>query len=152
MRLTSFSDYALRLVLYLAAHPDRLVPIQEVSRAYGISHHHLVKVVQLLVANGFVASVRGRRGGLRLNQPPGAINVGQLVRLTEPDFDTVECMNRRTNTCPIEAACGLKQVFTDARDAFLGVLDAATLADFLPRAPTLIRLWTRTRRLEDSRI
>jgi len=144
LQLTYFSDFALRLVLYLAAHPERVVPVQEVSRAYGISQHHLVKVVQLLVDEGIVGSVRGRRGGLRLIRRPEDVNVGTLVRLTEPNFDIVECFDRPRNTCPIEAACGLKGVFAQARDAFLEVLDAHTLADFVPRAPALIRLWKRS--------
>jgi Rrf2 family nitric oxide-sensitive transcriptional repressor len=141
MRLTYFSDYSLRLMLYLAAHPNRLVPIQEVSRAYGVSQNHLVKVVQVLVARGLVASVRGRKGGLRLNRPAADINLGSLVRITEPDLNIVECFDRQANTCPIEPACGLKRVFANARDAFLGVLDACTLADFVPRGPSLVRLW-----------
>jgi len=145
VQLTQFSDYSLRLLLYLAAHPDRLVPIDEVSRAYGVSHHHLVKIVQLLVDRQLVASTRGRGGGLRLNRQPADINVGALVRITEPHFDLVECFDRTTNTCPIEPACGLKQVLRDARRAFLDVLDGRTLADFLPRAPELIRLWQRPR-------
>ena len=145
MQLTQFSDYSLRLLLYLAAHPDRLVPIDEVSRAYGVSHHHLVKIVQLLVDRQLVASTRGRGGGLRLNKQPAEINVGALVRITEPHFDLVECFDRTTNTCPIEPACGLKQVLRDARRAFLDVLDGRTLADFLPRAPELIRLWQQPR-------
>ncbi len=145
MQLTRFSDYSLRLLLYLAAHPDRLVPIDEVSRAYGVSHHHLVKIVQLLVDRQLVASTRGRGGGLRLNRQPAEINVGALVRITEPHFDLVECFDRTTNTCPIEPACGLKQVLRDARRAFLDVLDGRTLADFLPRAPGLIRLWQQPR-------
>jgi len=145
VQLTRFSDYSLRLLLYLAAHPDRLVPIDEVSRAYGVSHHHLVKIVQLLVDRQLVASTRGRGGGLRLNRQPAEINVGALVRITEPHFDLVECFDRTTNTCPIEPACGLKQVLRDARRAFLDVLDGRTLADFLPRAPELIRLWQRPR-------
>ena len=145
MQLTQFSDYSLRLLLYLAAHPERLVPIDEVSRAYGVSHHHLVKIVQLLVDRQLVASTRGRGGGLRLNRQPAEINVGALVRITEPHFDLVECFDRTTNTCPIEPACGLKQVLRDARRAFLDVLDGRTLADFLPRAPELIRLWQQPR-------
>jgi len=141
MQLTRFSDYSLRVLLYLAAHQDRLVSVEEISRAYGVSHHHLVKVVQLLVGQRLVASTRGRSGGLRLDRPPAAINVGALVRATEPHFDIVECFDRAANTCPIEPACGLKRVLMDAQRAFLGVLDRATLADFLPRAPELIRLW-----------
>jgi Rrf2 family nitric oxide-sensitive transcriptional repressor len=143
MQLTYFSDYSLRLVLYLAMHPDRLVSVQEVSRAYGISHHHLVKVVQLLVDKGLLASVRGRRGGLRLKRRPEEINVGAVVRVTEPHFDIVECFNGETNTCPIAPACGLMSVFQQAQRSFLDVLDRHTIADFLPRRNALLKIWKR---------
>jgi Rrf2 family transcriptional regulator, nitric oxide-sensitive transcriptional repressor len=141
VQLTRFSDYSLRVLLYLATHQDRLVSIREVSRAYGVSHHHLVKVVQRLLEKDLIASTRGRGGGLRLNRPPAAINIGTLVRATEPHFDLVECFDRKANTCPIDSACGLKGVLRNAQTAFLKVLDDRTLADFLPRAPELIRLW-----------
>ncbi len=145
MQLTRFSDYSLRVLLYLASHPDRLVPVDEVSRAYGVSRHHLVKVVQRLVDEDLVASTRGRGGGLRLKRRPADINVGTLVRATEPAAALVECFDRDANTCPIEPACGLKRVLRDAHRAFFDVLDHATLADFAPRAPELIRLWKRPR-------
>jgi Rrf2 family nitric oxide-sensitive transcriptional repressor len=127
--------------MYLAAHPDRVVSIQEISRAYGVSQHHLVKVVQRLVQHGLVASVRGRNGGLRLNRAASDINVGQLVRLTEPHMNLVECFDSRTNTCPIDQACGLKGALKQAQGAFLRVLDERTVADFIPRGPALIKLW-----------
>jgi Rrf2 family nitric oxide-sensitive transcriptional repressor len=138
--LTKFSDYSLRLLLYLALHEDRTVSIAEVSRAYGVSPHILVKVAQLLITEGLVASVRGRRGGLRLNKAPGDINVGAVIRTTETTWDLVECFDRASNTCPIEPSCGLKGALQRAQRAFLGALDEHTLADFLPRAPSLIRL------------
>ena len=144
MKLTKFSDYSLRLLIYLAVHRDRVVSIREVSRAYGVSPHIIVKAVQLLVEEGAVASVRGRQGGLRLDKSPSEINVGRILRRTEPDLDLVECFSPATNTCRIAPACGLKGVLMDARKAFLDVLDAHTLADFLPRAPTLIRLLSRS--------
>lgn len=140
MRLTKFSDYSLRVLIYLAVHPDRPASIAEVSRAYGVSPHLIVKVAQQLTAEGAVVSVRGRRGGLRLSRPPNAINVGALVRRTEPSWDVVECFNPATNTCPIAPACGLKGALDGARQAFLGVLDSYTLADFLPRPPAVKRL------------
>ena len=140
MTLTKFSDYSLRLLLYLAVHGDRLVSVGEVSRAYRVSPHIMVKVVQLLVEDGLVASVRGRHGGLRLDKAPGKINVGRLIRSTEPGWDVVECFDRDRNTCPIDSACGLKGALKRAQRAFLSVLDDHTLADFLPRAPSLIRL------------
>ena len=143
MQLTRFSDYSLRLLLYLATHPDRLVSVQEVSAAYGVSPHHMVKVVQLLVDQRLVASARGRGGGLRLNCPPGEINIGQVVRATEPSFALVECFDVLRNTCPIEPACGLKHTLLEAQRAFMAVLDKRTLADFLPRASGLIQLWSK---------
>ena len=141
MQLTRFSDYSLRVLLYLAAHNGRLVPVDEVSRAYGVSRHHLVKVVQRLVEEDLVASTRGRGGGVRLKRQPAEINVGALVRATEPHLNLVECFDADANTCPIDRACGLKHVLQHAQRAFLDVLDGATLADFVPRAPQLIRLW-----------
>jgi Rrf2 family nitric oxide-sensitive transcriptional repressor len=144
MQLTYRSDYALRLVLYLAAHPDRVVSVQEVSRAYRVSPHHMVKVARLLVSRGIVAAVRGRRGGLRLDRPAAQLTVGALVRLTEPHFNVVECFDEAGNTCPIAPACGMKGVFRRARAAFLDVLDGHTIAEFLPRAPALLKLWKQT--------
>lgn len=141
MQLTMFSDYALRLLLYLAAHPDRAISVQEVSRAYGVSHHHLVKIVRRLADEGLVITTRGRGGGLRLGVEPAAINVGALVRATEPHLNLVECFDREANTCPIDRACGLKGALRQAQQAFFDVLDRHTLADFQPRAPALIRLW-----------
>jgi Rrf2 family nitric oxide-sensitive transcriptional repressor len=141
VKLTKFSDYSLRLLLYLAVHHDRIVSVSEVSRAYRVSPHILVKVVQLLVDEGLVSSVRGRRGGLRLNKPPGEINVGALIRRTERGWNLVECFDARNNTCAIEPICGLKTTLEQAQRAFLQVLDDHTLADFLPPAPVFVRLF-----------
>jgi Rrf2 family transcriptional regulator, nitric oxide-sensitive transcriptional repressor len=138
--LTKFSDHSLRLLIYLGLHEDRLVSVGEISRAYRVSPHIMVKVVQLLVEQELIASVRGRNGGLRLNKPPTEINVGRLIRRTEPGWDLVECFDAARNTCPIDGVCGLKGVLKRAQTAFLDVLDDHTLADFLPRAPALIRL------------
>ncbi len=140
MHLTKFSDYSLRVLIYLALHTDRPVSVAEVSRAYRISSHIVVKIVQALIADGLVTSVRGRHGGLRLNQPPDQINVGALVRRYEPTWDLVECFDPPTNTCPIAPACGLKGALHRAQQAFVGVLDEHTLADFLPRSAALRRL------------
>ena len=144
LKLTKFSDYSLRLLLYLAIHRDRVVSVREVSDAYGISPHIIVKAVQLLVEQGLVVSIRGRQGGLRLNKEPGEINVGVVVRSTEPTWDLVECFDLAVNTCPIEPACGLKGVLVQAQRAFFDVLSDHTLADFMPRAPALIRLLNRS--------
>jgi Rrf2 family nitric oxide-sensitive transcriptional repressor len=140
MRLTKTSDYSLRVLIYLAVHADRLVSISEISHAYGVSRHLLVKVVRPLIEDGSVASVRGRHGGFRLDRAPDEINVGAIVRRTENTWDVVECFNRKTNTCPIEPACGLKAALTRAQRAFVSVLDEYTLAHFLPRAREVKRL------------
>lgn len=143
MQLTQFSDYSLRVLLYLTARPERWVPLPEISRAYGVSHNHMAKVAQLLLERGYVESLRGRTGGLRLAKPPGQINVGAVVRATEPHFDLVECFDAKTNTCPIDPVCGLKGALVSAQKAFLQELDRFTLADFLPRAPALVKLWNK---------
>src|SRR3954471_3153559 len=114
MQLTLFSDYALRVSLYLATTPERLVTIAEISASYGISHAHLVKVAQRLAELGLVEAVRGRSGGIRLARAPADIQVGALVRATEPHFNLVECFDRRTNRCPIEPVCALKNALMQA--------------------------------------
>lgn len=143
MQLTLFSDYSLRILLYLATHRDRRVALSEISASYGISQHHLVKVAQRLIEAGLVVSVRGRGGGLALGREPADINVAAVVRLTEPHLNLVECFDRRTNTCPIDAACGLKGALVRAQEAFFAELAQHSLADFAPRAPALIKLWQR---------
>jgi Rrf2 family transcriptional regulator, nitric oxide-sensitive transcriptional repressor len=137
LRLTKFSDYSLRVLIYLAVHPDRAVSIREMSRAYRVSPHIVVKVVQQLVAEGSVRAVRGRHGGLRLKRAPSEINVGALVRRTERTWNLVECFDPATNGCPIAPVCGLKGALERAQRAFLDVLDEQTLDDLLPR-PTAI--------------
>lgn len=141
MQLTLFSDYALRLGLYLASEPKRVVSLVEVSRAYGISRAHLAKVTQRLIELEIVESVRGRGGGIRLGKAPAAINLGALVRATEPHLHLVECFDRATNTCPIEPVCKLKGVLHEAKAAFLATLDRYTLADLLVRPARLQELW-----------
>ena len=141
MQLTLFSDYALRVLLYLAVHRDELVPVSRMARAYRVSRHHMVKVAQLLVRLELVEAVRGRSGGLRLAQPPSQINLGSVVRRTEPHFDIVECFDDSTNTCPISPACNLKGVLFHAQQQFLSVLDNLTLADLLGKEQQLKRLW-----------
>jgi Rrf2 family transcriptional regulator, nitric oxide-sensitive transcriptional repressor len=141
MQLTLFSDYSLRVLLYLTGHRQRLVTVPEISAAYGISRHHLVKVVQGLIDQQLIESVRGRAGGLRLAREPGDINVASVVRQTEPHLNLVECFDPLANTCPIDKACGLKRALVRAQHAFFAELERYTLADFEPRAPALIELW-----------
>ena len=134
MHLTLHADYSLRVLLYLASRPERLVSTQEVSEAYGISKHHLVRVVQTLGRHGFVEIRTGRSGGILLARPASEISLGQLFRVAEPDFNLVECFERDKNTCPIAPACGLKGVLFEAREAFLAVLDKYTVADGVKRS------------------
>lgn len=130
MRLTQYTDYSLRVLIYLGLHDDRRCTIREISEAYGISRNHLMKVVQQLAAEGFVESVRGVGGGLSLAYAPESLSVGRIVRAMEPDLGLVECM-RPNNACVITRACALAGMLDEARRAFLSVLDAYTLGDIL---------------------
>jgi Rrf2 family nitric oxide-sensitive transcriptional repressor len=141
VRLTRFTDYALRTLIYLGAHDERAVPLGEIAAAYGISHNHLVKVAVLLGDLGVVQAARGRRGGLRLAKRPEEINIGWLVRRTEPDLHLVECFDVR-GSCPITGACVLREALYEARGNFLSTLDRYTLASFVSeRRNQLIQLW-----------
>jgi Rrf2 family nitric oxide-sensitive transcriptional repressor len=136
MRLTHYTDFALRVLLYLGAHADRLCPISEIARAYGISQNHLVKVAHDLGKAGYVAGIRGRFGGIRLARPADAINVGAVVRHTEDDFQLADCGN-----CLIAPACGLNRVLDEAMAAFMAVLDGYTLGDLLAKRDDLAALF-----------
>lgn len=131
MQLTLHADYSLRVLLYLAHHPDRVVSTQEVSDAYGISRHHLVRVMQTLHHGGYIELHAGRTGGASLARAPEAISLGEVVRCAEPGFPIVECFDPERNTCPITAACRLKSVLYDALQAFFNVLDGYTLKDLV---------------------
>ena len=140
MQLTVYTDYALRVLMYLAVHDDRLVTIAEMASTYAISKNHLMKIVYQLGQKGFIETVRGRSGGLRLGQAPERLAVGYVVRQMEPHFNMVECFDPTTNRCPITPACGLSHVLGEARNAFLAVLDRHTLADLIQDKPALVRL------------
>jgi Rrf2 family nitric oxide-sensitive transcriptional repressor len=135
MKLTVQSDIALRILIYVGVNRDRPASASEISRAYGLSQHHVSKVTHLLGKNGYLSTRRGKTGGFLLKREPDKINVGAVIRLTEPDFDLLECFQSHTDQCKISRVCRLKSVLFEARDAFLGVLDQYTLADLLkPRA------------------
>ncbi len=131
MRLTTFSDYAFRVLIYLGSAPQGLATIADIAAAYGISENHLMKVVHQLSRLGYVETVRGKGGGMRLARPPGEINVGEVLRATEDGFDLVECMGERDSDCRIVRACSLKGALGEAVAAFLETLDRYTLADFV---------------------
>jgi Rrf2 family nitric oxide-sensitive transcriptional repressor len=128
MRLTAYTDYTLRTLMYLAVRPERGATIAEIASAYGISEAHLTKIVHQLGLAGEVATTRGRGGGLRLGKPAEAIGLGAVVRRTEPDMDLVPCFGDGGG-CAIDEACVLSGVLREAVDAFLAVLDRYTVAD-----------------------
>ena len=130
MRLTQYTDFSIRVLIFLGVNPDRRCTIQEIADSYSISRNHLMKVVQKLAAVGFVQSIRGSGGGLTLRAAPRDINLGDVVRRMEPDFGMVECM-RDGNECVITPACRLPPMLAEATDAYLGVLAQYTLADLL---------------------
>jgi len=139
MRLTQLSDYSLRVLMYLGARPDRLATIQEIADAYGISQNHLMKVVHRLAQHGFVETVRGRGGGLRLKGAAGDIRLGDVVRAVEEDFRIVECFGSG-DTCRITDVCRLKRILNLALKAFLTTLDEWTLADLVQKPKALVEI------------
>jgi Rrf2 family transcriptional regulator, nitric oxide-sensitive transcriptional repressor len=137
MRLTTFTDYSLRVLIYLAAAPGHRSTIGEVAAAYGISEHHLVKVVQFLGKEGILINTRGRGGGMQLAHAPAAINVGRVVRLAEGESHPAECFESDTNTCGLSGVCHLQRVLGEAVKAFHATLERYTLEDLRIPAPRL---------------
>ena len=138
MRLTVYTDYALRVLMYLAVRDDGLATIDEIAKSYGISKTHLMKVVHQLGVAGYIETVRGRGGGLRLAKPVEAIGIGEVVRLTEPDMAIASCFKPVDAPCAIRQCCLLKRALEKARDAFIEVLEGYKLGDLVrPRARLL---------------
>ena len=129
MRLTDYTDYTLRVLMFCAAHPERSVTIAELAQGYDISKNHLMKIVNDLARQGLLQTTRGRGGGLRLLKPASEIRVGDVVRQSETDFRLVECFDANHNTCTLTGYCMLKQVIKKAEQSFLAELDRVTLAD-----------------------
>ena len=136
MRLTRYTDYSLRVLMYAGARGDKISTIAEIARAYGVSKDHLMKVVQELGKAGYLRNVRGRFGGIVLAKTPGEIVIGDVVRRTEADFELVEC-----GSCVIAPACGLTGVLREALEGFMAVLDGYTLLDLLTKRGDMIRLF-----------
>jgi len=124
VRLTRYTDYAVRVLMHLAVHPERLCSIGEIADAYAVSRNHLMKIVNDLVNAGYISSERGRFGGIRLSRPAAEIGIGDLVRHTEGEDELAEC-----GTCIAAPACGLSGALGEALGAFMAVLDGYTLAD-----------------------
>lgn len=133
MRLTQWTDYTLRVLMYCAASQSRAEPvtITEIADSHGISRSHLTKIVQQLSALGWLETTRGRGGGMRLLVPAQDIALGEVVRATETDFAMVECFDPAENTCRMSQHCGLKGVLNQATQSYLSVLDGVTLADLI---------------------
>ena len=140
MRLNTQSDYALRLLMQLAVNQETLITISEVSERFRISRNHLMKIAQALGQHGFIESVRGRSGGLRLASPPEEISIGAVVRKMEGDFALVECLPGGSGQCIISSACRLTGIMSEALEAFLQVLDGYTINDLCGQNSKLAKI------------
>ena len=140
MRLTTFTDYSLRVLIYLGTHDRQRAAVGEIAEAYGISKNHLMKVILFLAEEGYVVTTRGRGGGVQLKLNPDRIRIGDVVRKSEADSVLVECFSPGDSECRIENACRLRSAFHKAAQAFYSVLDTYTLADLIGNRPTMVRL------------
>ena len=142
MRLTHWTDYTLRVLMYCALCQlrDRLVTITEIADSHAISRSHLTKIVHQLGQQGLLETTRGRGGGMRLSRPAAQINVGAVVRQTETDFAMVECFDAASNQCSLSPRCKLKGVLHQATSSYLAVLDGVTLADLVSSEPVGVRM------------
>jgi Rrf2 family nitric oxide-sensitive transcriptional repressor len=141
VRLTNFTDYALRVLMYVGTKGEELSTIDEIADYYGISRNHLMKIVFVLGKLGYLSTNRGRGGGIRLKMDPKKLNIGKLVRQTEEDLALVSCLPDGGGDCRIRSVCVLRGVLSEALTAFLGVLDQYTLADLLEPKRRLARLF-----------
>lgn len=133
MKLTLYTDYSLRVLMYLGLRDaEERVQIDEIAGFYNISKNHLTKVVHHLAKLGYIKTLRGRGGGIMLNYKPEALNIGEVVRSTEDNFHMAECFNAENNQCVLTPVCSLRFVLNDALKAYLEVLDNYTLEDILP--------------------
>lgn len=132
MQLTLYTDYSLRVLLYLGQHPGERVTITQISEYFDVSRNHLVKVVHNLGKLELIQTIRGKNGGMLLAQEPKNINLATVIQSIEPHMDLLECFDDQTNTCPITMSCGLKHILFKAKASFLDVLKEHTLADLLP--------------------
>ena len=140
MRLTSFTDYALRVLIHVASAPEGRATIAEIAHAFAISEHHLVKVVHMLGREGFLTNTRGRGGGLRLAKPARDIGVGRVIRATEGPDVPAECFDRARNACVLSGSCRLKGVLMEATRAFHEVLDRYTVEDLVRDRATMVAI------------
>ncbi|MEZ5790226.1 MAG: Rrf2 family transcriptional regulator [Nitratireductor sp.] len=139
MQINDRTDYAFRLLIFMAARHPQLVTIAQVANAYSISRNHLMKIANDLVRMGYVQSVRGRNGGLRLASPAHEIMIADIFNMGETSTPLVECFDRKKNSCRIAPACTLKFILSDAQAAFQAVLAGKTLADIVPRPQEILK-------------
>ncbi len=142
MRLTTFTDYTIRVLIYMGLHPGELTTVAELAQRYDISRNHLTKVIHYLGKQGYIETLRGKGGGIRLAARPAAINIGELVRDTEKNSTLVECFSPGACQCKITPACRLTGILHEAQEAFYQVLGKYTLADLLKNADALEKLLT----------
>jgi Rrf2 family transcriptional regulator, nitric oxide-sensitive transcriptional repressor len=140
MKLTAFTDYSLRVLIYLAAQPQQRATIAEVALAFEVSENHLTKVVHFLGKNGWLATVRGKGGGLELGMPPELVGLGKVIRQTEGAVVPAECFGSDGRDCAIAEICGLRGVLSEAVTAFYDVLDRYTLADLVRNRQSLAKV------------
>lgn len=140
MRLTSFTEYSLRVLVYLAADPARRATISEVAAAFDLSANHLTKVVHFLGKEGWLANVRGKGGGMTLAMPPERVLIGQVVRAAEGEALPAACFGSSPESCSIVRICRLRGVLQEAVDAFYAVLDSYTLADLTQNRSALVKV------------
>ena len=138
MQITSFSDYSLRILIYLGIRGEK-ASITEISKAFGISKNHLVKAAHNLIKLGYIRSIRGKHGGILLAVTPSSINLGEIIQQLEPNLDIVECFDKKTNTCNIAPTCHLKSIFREAEQAFLKTLNKYSLAELIKNKKQLIQ-------------
>ena len=142
MNITTFSDYTLRVLIYLAIHEGKKSTADEIAKAYDISFHHVAKAAQWLARENYVISERGRSGGIFLSTPPEEINIGNVLKATEAGTALVDCMRAAGGSCCIAPACGLKLALAEAQAAFYTALESFTLADVITQKSALSRLLT----------
>lgn len=142
MRLTTFTDYTIRVLIYIGLHPGQRATISELADAYQISRNHLMKVVHHLGQTGYIDTLRGKGGGFQLAQPPEQINIGKLVRRTEQHTTLVECFSEADSHCRISPTCRMKAILNEALAAFYAVLDQYSLADLISNDQQLTELLT----------
>ena len=140
MRLTTFTDYTIRVLIYAGLHPGELTTVAELAERYDISRNHLTKVIHYLGQRGYIETLRGKGGGIRLAAQPGEINLGALIRDTEKNSALVECFSPTTCHCKITPACRLTGILVEAQEAFYQVLGKYTVADLIRNADTLDKL------------